>query len=78
MSSFMVIGIWVPEKIYLYFTIYGHGGHPSYLTWTIYINFLSSFRLRLHENFVFNYENLPMQYTEIFLAVKKEISLQNF
>ena len=30
------------------FTIYGHGGHLGHVTWTIYINFRSSFLRMLH------------------------------
>ena len=32
-------------------TIYGHGCHLGYVTWTIYINFLSPFPRRLHMKF---------------------------
>ena len=32
------------------FTIYGHGGHLGYVTWTIYINFRSPFPRWLHIN----------------------------
>ena len=32
-------------------TIYGHGGHLSHVTWTIYIKFLSPFPMRLHMKF---------------------------
>ena len=39
----------VGEKDFLkVFTIYGHGGHLCYVTWTIYINFCSPFPRRLH------------------------------
>ena len=33
------------------FTIFGHGGHLCHVTWTIYINFHSLFRKRLHMKF---------------------------
>ena len=30
------------------FTIYGHGGHLSHVTWTKYTNFILPFARRLH------------------------------
>ena len=48
MPSFKIIGLLVLEKkIFKVFTIYGHGGHLGYVTWTIYINFRSPFQRRL-------------------------------
>ena len=32
------------------FTIYGRGDHLGHVTWTIYVNFLSPFPMRLHIN----------------------------
>ena len=37
------------------FTIYGRGGHLGHVTWTIYINFRSSFPRRLHIKFCFDW-----------------------
>ena len=37
------------------FTIYGHGGHLDYLTWTIYTNFHSPFPLMFHVKFGFDW-----------------------
>ena len=36
------------------FNIYGHGGHPGHVTWTIYINFRSPFLRVLHMKFGFD------------------------
>ena len=37
------------------FTIYVRGGHLGHVTWTIYINFSSLFRRRLHMKFGFDW-----------------------
>ena len=37
------------------FTIYSHGGHLGYVTWTIYINFHSPFLTMLHLMFGFDW-----------------------
>ena len=42
------------EDFFKVFTIYGHGGHLGNVTWTIYINFCSSFPRRLHIKFGFD------------------------
>ena len=42
------------EEDFKVFTIYGHGGHPGHVTWTIYINFRSPFPRRLHIKFGFD------------------------
>ena len=39
------------EEDFKVFTIYGHGGHLSHVTWTKYINFHSPFPKRLHTKF---------------------------
>ena len=49
--SFVEIGPPVPEKIFMVFTIYGHGGHLGHVTWNIYINFRSPFLRMLHMKF---------------------------
>ena len=44
------------EKRFLnVFTIYRHGGHLGYVTWTIYINVCSSLPRRLHMKFGFDW-----------------------
>ena len=43
------------EFFFKVFTIYGHGGHLGHVTWTIYINFCSSFTRRLHMKFGFHW-----------------------
>ena len=35
------------EDFWRAFTIYGHGGHFSHVTWTIYINFHSPFSMKI-------------------------------
>ena len=39
------------ERFLKVFTIYGHGGHLGHETWTIYINFRSTYSKRLHFKF---------------------------
>ena len=54
--SFVEIGLPVPEKkIFMVFTIYGHGGHLGHMIWTIYINFRSRFLRMLHMKFGFDW-----------------------
>ena len=43
------------EDFFKVFTIYGPGGHFGPVTWTIYINFRSSFPRRLHMKFGFDW-----------------------
>ena len=43
------------EDLFKVFTIYGHGGHLGHVTWTIYINFCSTFPRRLHIKFGFDW-----------------------
>ena len=38
------------------FTIYRHGGHLGYMTWTIYISFHSPFLTMLHIKFGFDWK----------------------
>ena len=45
----------VGEDYIKVFTIYGHSGHLSNVTWTIYINFLFPFPRRLHMKFGFDW-----------------------
>ena len=56
MPRFKIIGPLVLEKkIFKVFAIYGPGGHPGHVTWTIYINSLSHSPRRLHIKFGFNW-----------------------
>ena len=41
--------------VFLRFNIYGCSGHLGHVTWTIFINFLSSFPRRLHIKFGFDW-----------------------
>ena len=43
------------EDLFKVFTIYGRGDHLGHVTWTIYINFRSSFPRRLHIKFGFDW-----------------------
>ena len=55
-TKFLEIGSPVPEKkIFMVFTIYGHGGHLGHVTWTIYIIFRSPFLWMLHIQFGFDW-----------------------
>ena len=45
------------EDFFKVLTIYGHGGHLGHVTWTIYINFRSSFPRRLHIKFGFDWSS---------------------
>ena len=43
------------EDLFKVFTIYGRGGHPGHVTWTIYTNFGSPFPSRLHIKFGYDW-----------------------
>ena len=55
--SFRIIGLPDLEKNIFkgFYHIYGRGGHLGHATWTIYINFCSSFPRRVHMNFSFDW-----------------------
>ena len=55
MPSFKIIGLFVLEKTFKVFTIYGHGGHLGHVTWNIYINFISSLPRWRHIKFGFGW-----------------------
>ena len=48
MPSFMIILLLVLEKIFDFFSIGWCGSHLVHVTWTIYVNFRSSFPWRFH------------------------------
>ena len=43
------------EDFLRFLSIYGHGGHLSHVTWTIYTKFRSPFPRRLHIKFGFDW-----------------------
>ena len=43
------------EVFFIFFTIYGHGGHLGHVTLTININFCSPFSRRIHMKFYFDW-----------------------
>ena len=43
------------EKVFCFFSIYGHGGHLGYVTKTIGTNFCSHVLRSLHMKFEFNW-----------------------
>ena len=54
--NFVEIGSPVPEKkIFMVFTIYGHGGQLGHVTWTININFRSPFLRMIHMKIGFDW-----------------------
>ena len=58
MPSFKIIGFLSgsgEEDFLKVFTIYRHGGHLDHVTWTFYINFLSSLPRRLQIKFGFDW-----------------------
>ena len=43
------------RRLFMVFTIYGHGDHLGHVTWNIYINFGSPFLSMLHMKFGFDW-----------------------